>query len=126
MLRAHLPPSAILVGQNILKDVQWLQLAEGVDYFSLVDISGLFKIWNPTRGEYTSFSQDHCAKVWIGLEPRPHHSALEDAAISMSLFNAYRIVQWDPARLYHMQQATLNAPRLPGFSTRHPVIDNCW
>lgn len=49
LLRAHLPPNAILVGQNIQKDVQWLQLAEGVDYFSLVDISGLFRIWNPQR-----------------------------------------------------------------------------
>ena len=27
LLRAHLPPNAILVGQSILKDVQWLQLA---------------------------------------------------------------------------------------------------
>ena len=30
MLRSHLSPNAVLVGQNILKDVQWLQLAEGV------------------------------------------------------------------------------------------------
>ena len=29
-LRAHLPPNAVLVGQSILRDVQWLQLAEGV------------------------------------------------------------------------------------------------
>jgi RNA exonuclease 4 len=126
LLRAHLPPSAILVGQNILKDVQWLQLAEGVDYFSLIDLSALFRVWNPMRGEYTSFSQDHCAKVWIGMGERAHHNAIEDAAISMSLFNAYRIAQWDPSRLYTLQMATLTAPRTPGFSALNPVIDGCW
>ena len=98
LLRAHLPPNAILVGQSILKDVQWLQLAEGVDYFSLIDLSALFRVWNQQRGEYTNFSQDHCAKVWIGVGERAHHNAIEDAAISMSLFNAYRMVQWEPNR----------------------------
>jgi hypothetical protein len=98
LLRAHLPPNAILVGQSILKDVQWLQLAEGVDYFSLIDLSALFRVWNQQRGQYTTFSQDHCAKVWIGVGERDRHNAIEDAAISMSLFNAYRMVQWDPNR----------------------------
>ena len=28
LLRANLPPTAILVGQNILKDVQWLQVGD--------------------------------------------------------------------------------------------------
>lgn len=125
-LRAHLSPNAILVGQNILKDVQWLQLSEGVDYASLIDLSALFRVWNPSRGEYTSFSQDHCAKVWIGVGDRTNHDAVMDSAISMSLFNAYRTVQWDPARLYQMQQATLAAPRVPGFSAQNPVIDGCW
>lgn len=124
-LRAHLSPNAILVGQSIQKDVQWLQLAEGVDYFSLIDISGLFRVWNPTRNEFTNFSQDHCAKVWMGIESRPQHNAVTDAAISMSLFNAYRTVQWDLPRLYQMQQATLAANRVPGFSSLHPVVDGC-
>lgn len=125
MLRAHLSPAAILIGQSILKDVQWLQLAEGVDYFQLIDIQGLFRIWNPARGEYTSFSQDHCAKVWMGVEKRRNHNAVDDAAICMTLFNAYRMVQWDAPRLYHLQMMTLNAPRIPGFSSTHPVVDGC-
>ena len=32
-------------------------------------------------------------------------------------------VQWDPARLYQLQMATLHAPRIPGFSSRHPEVD---
>jgi hypothetical protein len=125
-LRAHLSPNAILVGQNILKDIQWLQLAEGVDFHSVIDLAGLFRVWNPLRGEYTSFSQDHCAQVWIGVGERTQHNAVTDAAISMSLFNAYRTVQWDARRLHEMQAATLAAERLPGFSARNPVIDGCW
>jgi RNA exonuclease 4 len=31
-LRSRLPPSAVLVGQNIAKDVEWLGLTEGRDY----------------------------------------------------------------------------------------------
>jgi len=125
LLRAHLPPNAILVGQNILKDVQWLQLAETVDYFQLIDISALFRVWNPSRNEYTAFSQDHCAKVWLGIENRVSHDAVQDAQISMALFNAYRSVQWDTPRLLHMQSLLLNTPRIPGFSSTHPSVDGC-
>jgi len=89
--------------------------------------------------------------VWIGVEQRPSHNAVADATISMLLFNAYRSVhhphlnssipipipipilclsvvqvQWDPPRLFQLQQATLTAPRVPGFSAVHPVIDGCW
>ncbi len=87
---------------------------------------GLFRVWNPARGEYTNFSQDHCAKVWIGVGDRTQHNAITDAAISMSLFNAYRTVQWDSGRLMELQMATLAAPRVPGFSALFPTIDGCW
>ena len=35
-LRAHLPANATLVGQNILKDVEWLGLVEGRDFAAQV------------------------------------------------------------------------------------------
>ena len=124
-LRRSLPPNAILVGCNILKDIQWLQLREGVDYASLIDLSALFRVWNTQRNEYTSFSQDHCAKVWLGIMDRAHHDALTDAAISMNLFNAYRSVQFDGMRLSALQYNTLMAPRTPGFSSLNPTVDGC-
>jgi RNA exonuclease 4 len=43
-LRAHLPPNAILVGQNIKKDVEWLQLVEGLDFASMIDLAALFRL----------------------------------------------------------------------------------
>lgn len=124
-LRNCLPPNAILVGQSIHKDVQWLQLADGVDYGSMINLARLFRVWNPTRASYTNFSQDHCAKVWLGMGERSCHDALTDATISMSLFNMYRQVQLYPPQMIEMQQRTLNAPRVPGFSKLHPVIDGC-
>ena len=43
-LRSFLSPNAVLVGQSIQKDVQWLQLVQGIDYHSLVNLSELFKV----------------------------------------------------------------------------------
>eukprot|EP01039_Chlorochromonas_danica_P001847 gene1846-2021_t len=125
VLRSFLSPTAILVGQSIMKDVQWLQLARGVDYHSMIDLSDLFRVWSDVRGGYINFSQDHCAKVWLGLPERPQHDAVTDAMIAMSLFNAYVSVQWDINRLHQFQRATLLAPRIVGFSSKNPVIDGC-
>ncbi len=125
-LRAFLSPQAVLVGQSIHKDVQWLQLAEGMDYHSMINLARLFSVYNPQRNSHTSFSQDHCATVWLGMPERPHHDALTDATISMSLFNMYRQLQMFPPQMVDMQQRTLNAPRIPGFSKRYPVLDGCW
>eukprot|EP00955_Chlamydomonas_euryale_P041922 352159-Chlamydomonas_euryale.AAC.19 len=38
ILRANLPKNAVIVGQNIRKDIEWLGLKESVDYGSLVDL----------------------------------------------------------------------------------------
>jgi hypothetical protein len=80
----------LIVGHSIQKDIQWLQLVQGIDFHSFLNLSDLFRVWNPSRGIFTNFSLDHCASVWMSLENRPHHQASEDAIISMSLFNANR------------------------------------
>ena len=43
-LRSLLPPNALLVGQNIKKDVDWLQLVEGLDFASMIDLAALFRL----------------------------------------------------------------------------------
>ena len=75
-LRSHLPPNAILVGQNIKKDVEWLQLVEGLDFASMIDLAALFRVWNHERQQYTNFSQDHAAKVWLQIPDRERHDAV--------------------------------------------------
>ena len=46
-LRDFLPPHAVLVGQNIGKDVEWLGLKEGVDFHSLMDLVSPFRSMVP-------------------------------------------------------------------------------
>lgn len=76
ILRQHLPKYAILVGQNIAKDVQWLGLREGQDYAQLMDLTGLFRIWNPKFKSYSVFGQDHLAKLLLGWETSDLHDAV--------------------------------------------------
>ena len=45
ILKSKLPSNAVLVGQNILKDVNWLGLVEGTDFDSMVDLAALLKVW---------------------------------------------------------------------------------
>lgn len=39
ILKRHLPKNAVICGQNIRSDIQWLQLTEE-DYGSLIDLAG--------------------------------------------------------------------------------------
>jgi RNA exonuclease 4 len=52
-LKRCLPPTAILVGMNIRKDIEWLGLVEGVDFAACIDLSDLFRVWNEERRSFT-------------------------------------------------------------------------
>ena len=123
-LRSHLSPNAIIIGQNISKDIQWLGLVEGTDFGSLMDLSGLFRVWNTNRSSWTIFSQDHVAKVWLNVMHRSH-DALDDALLSIALFNAYRQVQMDSNQMQHMQMCTINTVITPSYGASHGSIDGC-
>jgi hypothetical protein len=125
-LRTHLSPNAILIGQSIHKDSNWLQLAMGIDFHSLINLSDVFRVWNVQHNAFTNFSLDHIAKVWLNIERPKQHDGIETAIISMSLFNAYRHVQWFPAQLFDYQKRTLLSPRIPGYTSLYPVVDGCW
>jgi hypothetical protein len=75
-LRQCLPVNAVLVGQNIAKDCEWLNLREGRDYKQLVDLAGLYRIWNPKFKTYSVFNQDHLAKVLLNWDTSVGHNAV--------------------------------------------------
>jgi hypothetical protein len=75
-LRQCLPPQAILVGQNIAKDVEWLGLKEGRDFAQLMDLTGLFRIWNPKFNSFSVFSQDHLARICLNWDVGTGHDAV--------------------------------------------------
>ena len=68
LLRQCLPRNAVIVGQNISKDVQWLGLREGQDFAQMLDLTGLYRIWNERYKSFSVFGQDHLAKVLLGWE----------------------------------------------------------
>lgn len=66
MVRQVLPPSAVLVGMNIRKDIEWLGLVEGRDYAACIDLADLFRVYNLEKRSYTYFSLDHVVCIVAG------------------------------------------------------------
>lgn len=123
-LRSYLPPYAVLVGQSIGKDVGWLSLQEGVDFESMVDLAGLYRVWNSTYNSVSIFSLDHLAKVLLGYDSNGGpHNAVGDALKSMQLFNYYRQVRNMPAVWGAVEAALLAAPVGDSFAKRYPRFE---
>ena len=67
-LRAALPRDAVLVGQNIGADVKWLGLREGEDFRGLLDLAGLWRVYNTQYNSWSVFNQEHLARVLLGVD----------------------------------------------------------
>ncbi|KAI3428820.1 hypothetical protein D9Q98_007637 [Chlorella vulgaris] len=124
MLQQCLPSSAILVGQNIRKDVEWLGLKEGMHFEQMMDLTGLFRVWNPQYKSYSIFGQDHLAKVLLNWDTSAGgHDAVGDALKSIRLFKLYQQLQGDQEQWKAAQQALLDAPPQPSFARKNPSYD---
>jgi len=123
-LRLHLPSSAILVGQSIRNDVEWLELEESIDFDSMVDLAGLYKVWNCHFGSYTIFSLEHLSNVILGMPPNGFpHNAVDDAIKSIRLFNYYRQFGHD-IKIWEMnKRALLKSPSPASFARRYPNFE---
>lgn len=77
---------------------------------SLVDLTGLYRIWNPRYSTWSVFGQDHLARVLLGWDSAgASHDAVGDAIKSVRLFNLYSQLQGDPTSWQKAQART----RLP-------------
>ena len=74
-------------------------------------------LWHPINTHIVTL------QVWIGMGDRPHHNAIEDAAISMSLFNSYRMVQVSALTLLlqTLQPDNLALLQPYKFTSLHPL-----
>lgn len=123
-LKSCLPKTAILVGQNILQDVQWLGLREGVDFQSCMDLAGLYRVWNTKYNSWTVFGQDHVATVLLGWDlQNMAHNAAFDALKSIKLFNLHQQMKQDQAGWQRAQQALLDAIPKASFAKQNPTYE---
>mmetsp|Transcript_19476 Transcript_19476/g.39709 ORF Transcript_19476/g.39709 Transcript_19476/m.39709 type:complete len:276 (-) Transcript_19476:189-1016(-) len=126
MLRQNLPKNAVLVGQNIGKDVEWLKLKEGEDFAEMIDLSALFRVWNDKYNSFTYFGLDHAATCWLGqANDGAPHNAVTDAVKSMRLFNLYCRVQQNPEELAALHKKLLETPVAPSFAKQNPTYEGC-
>lgn len=92
MLRPHLGRGTVIVGQSIQKDIQWLSLVEGADFEGYVDLAEKFSFTR--RGKLIKHSLRNTAFGLLDIDMKAeHHCPVEDARISMRLFNRFINVQ---------------------------------
>eukprot|EP00210_Caulerpa_lentillifera_P007334 g7010.t1 len=121
MLRRYLPKDGILVGQNIGKDVAWLQLKEGIDFQSMIDLAGLYKVWNSKYQSWTVYSLEHLSNVVFGLHQNGQaHNAVDDAIKSIKLYKYHRLHSSNRASWEILCRDLLRIPAPLSFSKRHP------
>jgi hypothetical protein len=123
ILRQYLPRTAVLVGQNIAKDVQWLGLRDGEDFAQMMDLAGLFRIHNPQYDRWTVFGQDHLAKVLLNWDVSGSHDAVGDAIKSVRLFNLHQRARPDAARWAALEAALLASKPEASFAKRNPTFE---
>lgn len=111
------PRKRAILARNNLKTVKsaWVQ--------SLVDLTGIYRVWNTKYNTWSVFGQDHLAKVLLGWNTEnSSHDAVGDAVKSIRLFNLYKNLQSDPQAWRRAQ-----VDRLP-FHTfwSHSYADMCF
>ncbi len=55
-LKSLIPPTAVLIGPNIIKDLDFLGLVPNQDYSEAIDLSELFGVFDPSRNCFVKFS----------------------------------------------------------------------
>jgi len=123
LLRQRLPKNALLVGQNVLKDVQWLELVEGVDFGGMLDLAGLFSVKHPTYHTMTRFSLAHQAKALLAIEQNEQHHPAIDALLSVQLYQLYTLLQQHPEEMERAKSLLMQLEPEPAFNRRNPTYD---
>ena len=123
LFKACIPTTAVLVGQNVLKDVQWLRLEEGTDFASMLDLAGLFATKHPKYKSLTFFSLSHEAKALLCLDQQEQHHPAIDALLSIRLYQLYTLLQMNPSELERARTLLLEHPVAGAFNKTNPVYD---
>ena len=126
-LREKLPKNAILVGQGIGHDLEWLQLREGEDYAASFDIADIFKLRLKDKEgvphpRYRLFSLRHTVMSTMGVDMQSSsHDPEVDASYSVKLFMKY--AGCPEAHLRAVRDGITRSPATPSFAQRWCVLD---
>lgn len=90
----------------------------------MMDLTGLFRVWNPQYKSWSVFGQDHLARVLLNWDAGVGgHDAVGDAIKSIRLFNLHQRLQASPAQWQAAQQALLATPPAPSFARQNPSYE---
>jgi DNA polymerase III alpha subunit (gram-positive type) len=125
LVKQVLHKDAILVGQAVLKDVQWMRLKDGEDFKELADLAQLWKVWNQHYMNWAFHSLQHKAKALLAVPViEPHHPAM-DALLGVRLYALYKYFEAQPNQqamdIARMQ--ILSVPTEPSFAKVNPVVE---
>jgi RNA exonuclease 4 len=123
MIKSVLPQTAILIGQNILKDIGWLNLKEEIDFAGMMDLAGLWRVFNTKYKNYSYFSLHHKAKALLGYKHVGAHDPATDAILSIQLYNLYKQLEHYPAQVAFAHQLLLNTSVDESFAKKYSVYD---
>lgn len=120
-----IPSDAVLVGQNVRQDVLWLEgLKEGTDFAALMDLQGLYRVWNARYKSYSMWSQDQLCRVLLGQHVTDEHDAVGDALKSIRLFHQFFHLQdAGPEAWGQACEALLAAPVEMSFARKNPTFE---
>lgn len=122
-LLSFLPKNGVLVGQNIAADIKWLGLREGTDFESLIDLAGAFRVYNETYKSFTYFSLQHEARAILNIPMDVVHNAMNDAIVSIRLFNRYMELKDNPEEFKAAQQQLMSIPIDSSFAKKNPHFE---
>ena len=129
-LKQVLPKDAIVVGQSIQHDIDWISLVKGEDFADAYDISSLFAtmVSNQNgRSRVIRFSLRHEVLHLRGFEgagtdiQAGAHSPVTDALFSLRLYHTF--VNKGAADMAVARQTLLTAPRTQPFWRTTPYLD---
>ena len=124
VIRSELPTNAVLIGQNITMDLEWLGLKINDDFRTFIDLRDIWRTWSHKYGSYTHYSLTHQAKYILNDEnaDKQKHSASYDAITTMKLFQYYVWCRYYNMQIFNNKIATLRSTKIePSFSKKNPI-----
>lgn len=96
---------------------------EGVHFSGMLDLNGLWRVYNEKFRSYTYFSLHHQAKALLGIKQEAPHNAATDAILSIRLFRLFQLVQDKPEEMDRARKALLTSEMEPSFAKLNPAYD---